>query len=214
MSYWHQMYPKRQRSERLEVPNGAARFEALMAKKLSDRDRSFAESLKAQFEDGGKLSPKQIECIDNMERRYSPESQLKRERWAQSYKKEHRPTALICANYYITTTYFRDLSLKIGSDEDFVPTEKQFNALTKNKYAQKAIKAATEPPAFPVGSLCKVRANFNLVSDRRLHDQMGLVVANHAKGLYASSTILVNGENVKLQDRCLKAAAKKKKGKQ
>ena len=211
MSYWHQMYPKRQRSERLEVPNGAARFEALMAKKLSDRDRSFAESLKAQFEDGGKLSPKQIECIDNMERRYSPESQLKRERWAQSYKKEHRPTALICANYYITTTYFRDLSLKIGSDEDFVPTEKQFNALTKNKYAQKAIKAATEPPAFPVGSLCKVRANFNLVSDRRLHDQMGLVVANHAKGLYASSTILVNGENVKLQDRCLKAAAKKKK---
>ena len=41
MSYWHQMYPKRQRSERLEVPNGAARFEALMAKKLSDRDRSF-----------------------------------------------------------------------------------------------------------------------------------------------------------------------------
>ena len=214
MSYWHQMYPKRQRSERLEVPNGAARFEALMAKKLSDRDRSFAESLKAQFEDGGKLSPKQIECIDNMERRYSPESQLKRERWAQSYKKEHRPTALICANYYITTTYFRDLSLKIGSDEDFVPTQKQFNALTKNKYALKAIKAATEPPAFPVGSLCKVRANFNLVSDRRLHDQMGLVVANHAKGLYASSTILVNGENVKLQDRCLKAAAKKKKGKQ
>ena len=210
MSYWHQMYPKRQRSERLEVPNGAARFEALMAKKLSDRDRSFAESLKAQFEDGGKLSPKQIECIDNMERRYSPESQLKRERWAQSYKKEHRPTALICANYYITTTYFRDLSLKIGSDEDFVPTQKQFNALTKNKYALKAIKAATEPPAFPVGSLCKVRANFNLVNDRKLHDQMGLVVANHAKGLYASSTILVNGEQVKLQDRCLKAAKKKK----
>ena len=103
------------------------------------------------------------------------------------------------------------MSLKIGTDEDFVPTEKQFNALTKNKYAQKAIKAATESPAFPVGSLCKVRANFNLVSNPKLHDQMGLVVANHAKGLYASSTILVNGEQVKLQDRCLKAAAKKKK---
>jgi len=211
MSYWHQMYPKQQRSERVEVPNGFARFEALMDKKLSDKDRSFAESLKSQFEDGGKLSPKQVECIDSMERRYSPESQLKRERWAQSYKAEHRPAALICANYYITTMYFRDLALKIGSDENFVPTEKQFNALTKNKYAQKAIKAATEPPAFPVGSLCKVRANFNLVSNPKLHDQMGLVVANHAKGLYASSTILVNGENVKLEDRCLKAAQKKKK---
>jgi len=40
------------------------------------------------------------------------------------------------------------------------------------------------------------------------------VVANHAKGLYASSTILVNGKQYKLEDRCLKSAAgKKKKGK-
>ena len=213
MGYWHQMYPRPKRSERVEVPNGEARFESLFAKKLSDNDRKFAESLHGQFVDGGLLTPKQVECIERMEQRYSPESQLRRERWVQSYKAEHRPTALICANYYATTTYFRDLSLKIATDEDFVPTEKQYNALTQNKYAQKAIKAATEPPAFPVGSLCKVRANFNLVSNPKLHDQVGLVVANHAKGLYASSTILVNGEQVKLQDRCLKAAAKKKKGK-
>ena len=213
MGHWQHLsaYRRHPRAERIELENGEARFESLMAKKLSDNDRKFAESLKAQFEDGGKLSPKQVECIDKMEQRYSPESQLKRERWAQSYKADHRPTALICANYYVTTMYFRDLSVKIATNEDFVPTEKQFNAMTKNKYAQKAIKAATEPPAFPVGSLCKVRANFNLVSNPKLHDQMGLVVANHAKGLYASSTILVNGENVKLQDRCLKAAAKKKK---
>ncbi len=211
MSHWHQMYRRPTRTERLEVQNGDTRFESLMAKKLSEPDRKFAESLKGQFEDGGKLSPKQIECLDRMEQRYSPASQLKRERWAQSYKADHRPTALICANYYVTTMYFRDLSVKIATDEDFVPTEKQFNAMTKNKYAQKAIKAATEPPAFPIGSLCKVRANFNLVSNPKLHNQMGLVVANHAKGLYASSTILVNGENVKIEDRCLKAAAKKKK---
>ena len=139
------------------------------------------------------------------------QSVLKRERWAQSYKAEHRPTALICANYYVTTSYFRDLSVKIATDEDFVPTEKQFNAMTKNKYAQKAIKAATEPPAFPVGSLCQGPCELQLgQQSEALHDQMGLVVANHAKGLYASSTILVNGENVKLEDRCLKAAKKKR----
>ena len=211
MSYWHQMYPRRQKAERLEVENGEARFESLMAKDLSERDRSFAESLKRQFEDGGKLSPKQIECVEKMEQRYSPESQLKRERWAQSYKGAHREVAMICARYYRSTTYFRDLATKILLDEDFVPTEKQFNALTKNKYAQKAIAAATEPPAFPVGTLCKVRANYNLVQRHDLHDQIGLVTANHPVGLYASSTILVNGEHVKLEDRCLKAAAKKKK---
>ena len=211
MSYWHQMYPRRQRTERLEVENGEARFESLMAKDLSERDRNFAESLKRQFEDGGKLSTKQIECVERMEQRYSPESVLKRERWAQSYKGAHREVAMICARYYRTTTYFRDLATKILLDEDFIPTEKQFNALTKNKYAKKAIAAATEPPAYPVGSLAKVRANHNLVQRRDLHDQIGLVTANHPIGLYASSTILVNGEHVKLQDRCLKAAAKKKK---
>ena len=211
MSYWHQMYPRRQKAERLEVENGEARFESLMAKDLSERDRKFADSLKKQFEDGGKLSHKQIECVEKMEQRYSPESQLKRERWAQSYKADHRETALIVARYYRTTSYFRDLASKILLEEDFVPTEKQFNAIAKNKYALKAIATATEPPAFPVGSLCKVRANYNLVQKPHLHNQIGLVVANHPIGLYASSTILVNGEHVKLEDRCLKAAAKKKK---
>ncbi len=211
MSYWHQMYPKQQRSERVEVPNGEARFEALLAKELSVHDRKFATSLSEQLKDQGKLSPKQVECLDRMEGRYSEEAMIARKNWEATYKAEHRQTAIICANYYVTTSYFRDLAVKIATDEDFVPTVRQYNALTKNKYAQKAIIAATEPPAFPIGSLCKVRANFNLVSNPKLHNQMGLVVANHAKGLYASSTILVNGENVKLEDRCLKAAQKKKK---
>ena len=210
MGHWHQMYRRPTRAPRLEVENGEARFESLMSKDLSERDRKFAESLKKQFEDGGKLSPKQIECVEKMEQRYSPASVLKRERWAQSYKGAHREVALICAQYYRTTTYFRDLATKILLDEDFVPTEKQFNALTKNKYAKKAIAAATEPPAFPIGSLAKVRANYNLVQRRDLHNEVGLVVANHPIGLYASSTILVNGEQVKLQDRCLKKASKKK----
>ena len=203
------MYPRRHRTERLEVENGEARFESLMAKELSERDRSFAESLKRQFEDGGKLSPKQIECVERMEERYSDAAVAARNEWEANYKKLHRPIALICAKYYIKTNYFRDLALRIGSDEDFVPTERQFNALTKNKYAKKAIPAATEPPAFPVGSLAKVRANYNLVQKPHLHNQIGLVVANHPTGLYASSTILVNGEHVKLEDRCLKAAKKR-----
>ena len=210
MSYWSQMYARPQRAERLEVPNGEVRFESLMAKKLSDKDRKFAESLKRQFEDGGKLSPKQIECVEKMEQRYSPASQLKRERWAQSYKADHRETALIVARYYRTTQYFRDLATKVLLDEDFIPTERQFVAMTKNKYAKKAIATATEPPAFPVGSICKVRANNNLVPQRDLHNQMALVMKNHPIGLHASSTLLVNGVQVKLQDRCLKSTNSKK----
>ena len=210
MSYWHQMYQPRTQSPRLEVMNGAARFESLMAKKLTDKDREFAGSLLSQFEKSGTLTGKQVECVENMEQRYSPEAILLRETWATSYKAEHRATALIAANYYITTNYFRDLALKIGTDENFVPTQRQFTAMTENKYAEKAIAVATMPAAYPKGSLCKVRANINLVSDRRIHDQFALVMTNHATGLYASSTVLVNGEKVTLEDRCLKAAKSKR----
>ena len=210
MSYWHQMYTPRRPSPRLEVKNGEARFESLMGKKLADKDRQFAESLERQFGDGGTLSAKQIECLEKMEQRYSPETVLKRERWAQSYKADHRDTALIVAKYYATTTYFQSLALNVLSDENFVPTEPQFKAMTKNKYAKKAIAAATALPAFPAGSLCLVRANYNLVSNRKLHNQFGLVMENHPVGLHASSTLLVNGEKVKLEDRCLKAAKSKR----
>ena len=130
MSYWHQMYPKKKASERVEVPNGEARFEALLAKELSTGDRKFATSLSEQLKDQGKLSPKQVECLDRMEERYSEEAMIARKNWEATYKAEHRQTAIICANYYVTTSYFRDLAVKIATDEDFVPTERQYNALT------------------------------------------------------------------------------------
>tara|TARA_R100001443_G_scaffold117079_1_gene139827 strand:+ start:2155 stop:2808 length:654 start_codon:yes stop_codon:yes gene_type:complete len=206
MSYWHQMYRRPTRAERLEVENGEARFESLMAKKLSERDRKFAESLKKQFEEKNTLTAKQIECVEKMEQRYSPASVLKREQWAQSYKAQHRETALIVARYYRTTQYFRDLATKILLEEDFIPTERQFEAMTKNKYAKKAIVAATEPPAYPAGSLCRIRASASLNIPVIFRDQFALVMENHPEGLYASSTLLVNGEKVRLEDRCLKAA--------
>ena len=212
MSYWHQMYPRPNR-QRVEVENGAERFEALLAKELAEKDRSFAESLANQHQANGNLSPKQVECFERMEQRYSEEAVKARNEWTAIYAAEHRETALIVAKYYRTTQYFGDLASNILLDENFVPTERQFEAITKNKYAKKAIATATEPSAFPAGALCLIRANYNLVGRRELHNQFGLVMENHPVGLHASSTLLVNGEKVVLQDRCLKGAERKKKKK-
>ena len=211
MSYWHQMYTPRRPSQRVEVENGAERFEALLAKELGEKDRSFAESLASQHQANGNLSPKQVECFERMEQRYSDEAVKARNEWTAIYAAEHRETALIVAKYYRTTQYFADLAANILLDENFVPTQPQFKAITQNKYAKKAIATATEPPAFPAGSLCLIRANYNLVGRRELHNQFGLVMENHPVGLHASSTLLVNGEKVVLQDRCLKGAQRKKK---
>ena len=57
MSYWSQMYRRPTRAERLEVQNGKARFESLMAKKLSEKDRSFAESSQASVRRWRQVEP-------------------------------------------------------------------------------------------------------------------------------------------------------------
>ena len=118
MSYWHQMYPRRRKAERLELDNGAARFEALLAKELKPGDRKFAESLHKQLDAG--LTPKQIECVERMEGRYSDEAIAARDAWVSNYKAEgHREIAMICAQYYMTTSYFRDLARSVLTDENF-----------------------------------------------------------------------------------------------
>lgn len=206
MSYWHQMYRRRQPAERVEVENAAVRFESLLSKDLSDGDKRFIESLHKQWQDQGKLSPKQVEILGKKEEAYSEEAIAARASWRNDYQSKHREVALICARYYRSTQYFRDLASNILLDEDFVPTQRQFQAMTQNKFAKKAIVAATEPPLFPVGSLVKIRGNANLVPQRYLHNELALVVENVPGGLYARSKVLVNGEEIQMEDRCLKKA--------
>ena len=49
---------------------------------LTDRDRSFAESLKRQFGRWGNLSEKQLYALNQMVERFSPEGLRRRENWS------------------------------------------------------------------------------------------------------------------------------------
>jgi len=210
MSYYVGWQLRTSPSPRIEVENGSARFESLFSGPISGRDRKFMESLRDQFDAKGTLSEKQIECLVRTEEKYSPEALVALENWTVRYRSELRQNAIICANYYVTTQYFRDLAISIATQEDFVPTPRQYKAMCDNKYARKAITAATQPPLFEVGALCKVRKNPN--TGLAHHNQIGLVVSNHPVGLYASSTLLVNGETVKYEQRLLKQVGHKKRG--
>jgi len=208
MSY-SRHFPRHTPTPKFEVENGEARFEALLSKPLTDRDREFMSSLRDQLTTRGTLSKKQIDCLVSSEQKYSDEAIAARSAWIELYRASYRETMLICARYYVTTHYFRDLALRVTTDEDFVPTRRQYNAMCKNKYAEKAIKAATEEPLFPVGSLCKVRKNGGAA--RRHHNELALVVATHPEGLYPSTTVVVNGETIKYDQRLLKRHTRKRK---
>jgi hypothetical protein len=196
---------------RIELDDGDSRFESLLARPLNDRDREFITSLRNQFDSRGDLSTKQVDCLVRTEEKYSPATLALFDKWSIEYNSELKETAKIVANYYISTHYFRDMSVRIMTEDGYVPTKRQYNAMCKNRYAAKAIAAAIDPPLFPVGSICKVRKNSG--TSARHQNEIALVTSNHNTGLYASSTVLVCGETVKYEDRLLKPTTRKRKSK-
>jgi hypothetical protein len=114
-------------------------------------DHTFASSLTEQNEVGRALSPRQTEILNKIESRYSDASIEKARAWAGEYDEAKRIAMTRCAKYYHSTTYFIDLVDRVLSDPGFVPTMKQFNAMTSNKYAQKVLAGYEGAPKYATG---------------------------------------------------------------
>ena len=117
----------------------------------SSWDAGFVESLQGQNANGRTLSPKQLQILEKIESRYSDASIEKARAWAGEYDEAKRIAMTRCAKYYHSTTYFIDLVDRVLSDPSFVPTMKQFNAMTSNKYAQKVLAGYEGAPKYLTG---------------------------------------------------------------
>ena len=144
------------------MKNIKARLKSLMEKQLTDWDLGFIESVSNQIERGYKLSEKQMNLISKIENKHSPEALRKRDEWAMQYNEEKRKIATICATYYHHHgDWWLSLSGKILDNKSFVPTEKQYNKLTNNKYSKKILKATFEEPKFQAGDLITIRKSLS-----------------------------------------------------
>jgi hypothetical protein len=121
-------------------------------------EQGFFESVKSQFEKRHTLSPRQIEIVQKIAEKFSPEAIKEREGWYASWDEEKAETLRVCVDYYIGTGYFRDVIEKVKTEKDFVPTPKTFKSMCQNKYADKIMAAHRAEPKFPVGSLATLRA--------------------------------------------------------
>jgi len=129
---------------------------------VTERDRNFLQSLKNAVIRWGSLSERQHNALQNIVNRYSEEGVSRLEEWGKTYA-TRKPEAVIAANYYAANPpYYGDLAERILTEPDFVPSEKQFNAITQNKYAQKVIKATLAEPLFQEGVMVEGRASGRL----------------------------------------------------
>ena len=142
-------------------------------------DHNFLSSIIEQNRQRGALSPRQMEILAKIESRHTPEAITRREAWADNYTDEMAERMRVAAEYYAANPpYYADLAHSVLSSPDtFIPTEKQYLALTENKYAAKVLAAHFAEPAYPVGSKVAVRAN----APRNLKGKQGFVMKTDAK---------------------------------
>lgn len=144
----------------LDCENGRTLNEILAHSDLSDRDKSFMESLKGALCRYGSLTEKQAYALGRTATRYTAEGIAALSVWTEQYNGEKRNLAKIAAGYYLCNPpYYGDLANKIANDEGFVPTEKQYKAIVENKYAQKVIAATVAEAKYAVNALVEGRAS-------------------------------------------------------
>ncbi len=156
-----------------------ARIEAVMARcQVGTWDYNFLGSVLQQNRERGQLSPRQLEILDKIEERYSQESIDRKAAWAGLWTEEMAERMRVAAEYYVANPpYYGELARQVLSDPSFIPTERQYKALTENKFAAKVLTAHFAEPAFPVGSKVAGRAN----APYGIKGKMGFVMKVNAK---------------------------------
>ena len=130
-----------------------------LGEQLNDWDRGFVESVADQYKQRN-LSYGQIEVVNKILAKHSPEQIKARNDWRSSYDEEKQALARQAAEYYtVNPPYFREAARKILNDPAYIPTEKCFNKMTQNKYVQRWIAQREAGPAFAKGQLVRFRRN-------------------------------------------------------
>jgi len=126
---------------------------------LTQWEQGFTESVAAQYKRRN-LSDGQHAVIDKILAKHNPDAIKARNDWRANYDQEKRVIARKVAEYYMKNPpYYGDVARKILNDPAYIPSEKCFNKMTGNKYAQRALAVAATAPVYSKGDLVRFRRN-------------------------------------------------------
>ena len=182
---------------------------------LTDWERSFLGSLRDSAKKWGRLTGKQHDVFQRIERKSNPEHIAARKKWNESFTPAMRENLRFAAEYYkANPPYFGDAATRILSNPDYVPTEKLYRKMVENKYVQRALANAKEAAKFPVGTMVMVRDSKSVQGRiSRYRGQLAVVVEcaksvrSATKGSRNMTVLPVGGtETIQTEERYLKRA--------
>tara|TARA_R100000988_G_C3971420_1_gene151674 strand:+ start:400 stop:1014 length:615 start_codon:yes stop_codon:yes gene_type:complete len=138
---------------------------------LPPSTRKFLLSLRS-WNEKRPLTIKQMSALTIVEERNLLPQNNVDESWRTKYDNDSKmkEQMIICAKYYdANPPYYSDLVFRVLNESDFVPTEKQYFALTTNNYSNKVLKAHYKNPDYEEDSYVCLRKG----ADSELRDEIG-----------------------------------------
>ena len=176
--YGRRYYSKRQ--PRQDNPELVARIEKTASRgtrTLTDWERSFMGSLLDSAKKWGRLTAKQHEVFQRIERKTDPAHIKAVTSWRENFTDEMREALVFAANYYkANPPYFSDAATRILNDFSYVPGEKLYRKMVENRYVQRALQNAEAGPLYTVGSMATVRNSESVGGPARMHRGKDVIV--------------------------------------
>jgi len=182
---------------------------------LSDWERNFLGSLRDSAKKWGRLTAKQHDVFQRIERNSNPEHIAARKKWRESFTPAMRENLKFAAEYYkANPPYFSDAADRILFSDGYMPTEKLYRKMVENKYVQRALKNANETAKFPAGTMAMVRDSAQVQGRICAHRGQLVMVVECADKVRSATkgsrrlTVLPVGamETIKTEERFLKKA--------
>ena len=181
MGYYGQRYFAK-KQPRQDNPQLVSRIEKAAARgtsSLSDWERSFMGSLLDSAKKWGRLTAKQHEVFQRIEKKTDPAHQRAVSDWRVAWltNPEMHEAIVFAANYYkANPPYYGEVADRILNDSSYIPSEKLYRKMVENKYVQRAIQHAEAGPLYTVGSMATVRNSESVGGPARMYRGKDVIV--------------------------------------
>jgi hypothetical protein len=127
---------------------------------LNNWEKNFLISIKDQYIKKNSLSDAQMNHLNNIGQRFTPDAIKQRDDWYAAWNDEKKDKFKKIVVYYLNSVYYTTITRKVQENPDYIPTEKEYDTLVNNKYAQRYLNNLNSTPKYQVGDLVQIRSSW------------------------------------------------------